>query len=63
LAFIQYLRDLNQQMEIPSHIEKIEEKDLPEMIDRALDEANPLYPVPKILFADDLRKIYLKLKS
>ena len=63
LAFIQYLRDLNQQMEIPSHIEKIEEKDLPEMIGRALDEANPLYPVPKILFADDLRKIYLKLKS
>jgi alcohol dehydrogenase class IV len=63
LSFITYLRDLNQQMDIPSHIDKIEEADLPEMIGRALDEANPLYPVPEILFADDLRKIYLKLKS
>lgn len=62
-AFIQYLRDLNQQMEIPKNIDKIQESDLPEMISRALDEANPLYPVPKILFADDLKKIYLKIKG
>jgi hypothetical protein len=33
------------------------------MIKRALAEANPLYPVPKILFADDLKKIYLKVKG
>jgi alcohol dehydrogenase class IV len=63
MAFIAYLRNLNQQMNIPSHIEKIEEVHLSEMISRALDEANPLYPVPKILFADDLRQIYLRLKS
>jgi hypothetical protein len=50
-------------MDIPAHVEKIQESDLPEMIKRALDEANPLYPVPKILFADDLRKIYMKVKG
>jgi alcohol dehydrogenase class IV len=62
-VFIQYLRDLNKQMDIPVNIDKIQESDLPEMIKRALAEANPLYPVPKILFADDLRKIYLKVKG
>jgi alcohol dehydrogenase class IV len=62
-AFIQYLRDLNRQMDIPATIDKIQETDLPEMIKRALAEANPLYPVPKILFADDLKKIYLKVRG
>jgi alcohol dehydrogenase class IV len=62
-GFIAYLRDLNKQMDIPSHFEKIKEDDLPEMIKRALAEANPLYPVPRILFADDLRQIYLKVKG
>jgi alcohol dehydrogenase len=62
-VFIQYLRDLNSQMNIVSNVEKIQESDLPEMIKRALAEANPLYPVPKILFAGDLKKIYLKVKG
>lgn len=62
-AFIEYLKSLNGQMNIPAHIEKIQETDLDEMISRALAEANPLYPVPKILFADDLKKIYLKVKG
>lgn len=62
-VFIQYLRDMNRQMDIPVNVEKILESDLPEMIKRALAEANPLYPVPKILFADDLKKIYLKVKG
>jgi alcohol dehydrogenase class IV len=62
-AFIQYLRDLNKQMNIEPNIEKIQESDLPEMINRALAEANPLYPVPKILFDDDLKKIYLQVKG
>jgi hypothetical protein len=50
-------------MDIPATIDKIQETDLPEMIKRALAEANPLYPVPKILFADDLKKIYLKVRG
>jgi alcohol dehydrogenase class IV len=62
-SFIQYLRELNKQMNIENRIEKIQESDLPEMINRALSEANPLYPVPKILFAEDLKKIYMKVKG
>ncbi|MCF1751841.1 iron-containing alcohol dehydrogenase [Mariniradius sediminis] len=62
-AFVRYLRDLNSKMDIPKNIDKISESDLPEMIKRALEEANPLYPVPKILFEEDLRKIYLKIKG
>jgi hypothetical protein len=50
-------------MDIPKNVEKIQESDLPEMIKRALEEANPLYPVPKILFEEDLKKIYLKIKG
>jgi len=62
-AFIQYLREMNKEMNIQSNIEDIKESDLPEMINRALAEANPLYPVPRILFGEDLRKIYLKIKG
>jgi alcohol dehydrogenase class IV len=62
-AFIQYLRDLNKQMDIPVNIDKIQDSDLPEMIKRALAEANPLYPVPRILFAEDLERIYLKVRG
>ncbi|MCL6259826.1 iron-containing alcohol dehydrogenase [Aquiflexum sp. TKW24L] len=62
-AFIQYLRDLNKKMTIQSHIEEIQKSDLPEMISRALAEANPLYPVPRILFREDLEKLYMKIKG
>lgn len=62
-VFIQYLREMNKKMNIQSNIADIKESDLPEMISRALAEANPLYPVPRILFGEDLRKIYMKIKG
>ncbi|MCR9015846.1 iron-containing alcohol dehydrogenase [Aquiflexum gelatinilyticum] len=62
-AFVLYLKDMNKKMGIQSNIPEIEESDLPEMISRALAEANPLYPVPKILFREDLKKLYLKIKG
>jgi alcohol dehydrogenase class IV len=61
--FIQYIRDLNHKMNIQNNIEDIDESDIPEMISRALAEANPLYPVPRILFCEDLKKLYLKIKG
>lgn len=60
--FIAYLLERNEKMSIPKHIEKIVESDIPKMTSRALSEANPLYPVPRILFGEDLGKIYLKIK-
>lgn len=56
--FIAWIRDLNARMNIPTSLGGIQEADLPGMIHNALREANPLYPVPKILFAEDLRKLY-----
>lgn len=55
--FIESIRDLNERMNIPTKVDGIKDSDIPLMIDRALKEANPLYPVPKILFEDDLFKI------
>ena len=56
--FITAIRKLNEDMEIPTTISCILEKDLPIMIDRALKEANPLYPVPVIFSKDDMLHIY-----
>lgn len=56
--FIAKIRELEASMSIPQKIEGIKESDLPGMIRNALREANPLYPVPKEMFADELRKVY-----
>ena len=50
-------------LNIQNNIEDIDENDIPKMISRALVEANPLYPVPRILFGEDLKKLYLKIKG
>jgi len=60
--FIAWIRDLNARMNIPTSLGGIQEADLPGMIHNALREANPLYPVPKILFAEDLRKLYAMIQ-
>jgi len=60
--FIAWIRDMNVRMNIPDKLEGIWETDLPGMIHNALKEANPLYPVPKILFAEDLQKLYAMIR-
>jgi len=60
--FIAWIRDLNARMNIPTSLGGIQEADLPGMIHNALKEANPLYPVPKILFAGDLHKLYAMIQ-
>ncbi|MDQ0273396.1 iron-containing alcohol dehydrogenase [Cytobacillus purgationiresistens] len=57
-AFIHEIKQLNKKMQIPNTIEGIQEKDIPVMIDRAYEEANPLYPVPKIFSKDDFLVLY-----
>lgn len=58
--FIQAIRDMNARMNIPSGFSNIEEKDIPMMAEHADAEANPLYPVPKLMNAKELEKIYYK---
>lgn len=55
--FIQAIKDLNEKMAIPAKVDCINDRDIPLMIERALREANPLYPVPKILFKEDMREL------
>lgn len=52
-AFIESIKTLNRNMNIPDKIEGIKEEDLPSIAQRALAEANPLYPVPKIMNKND----------
>lgn len=61
--FIAYIRDRNEKMGIPRNIDKILDGDVPKMTSRALAEANPLYPVPRILFGEDLARLYAKIKG
>lgn len=56
--FIEAIRKLNQSMNIPEKIPGIKEQDIHIMVERAHQEANPLYPVPKIFSKEDLRNIY-----
>lgn len=55
--FIQAIKDLNEKMEIPSKVDCILDSDIPLMAERALKEANPLYPVPIIFRIDDMRTL------
>lgn len=59
--FIQAIKDLNASMDIPTTITSIKEEDIPTMVDRAFAEANPLYPVPKIMSKKDFADMYREI--
>lgn len=56
--FIQEIRDMNARMNIPTGFSNIIKEDIPMMAEHADAEANPLYPVPKLMDAKELEKIY-----
>lgn len=56
--FIKAIKQMNKDMNIPDKIEGIVNRDIPIMVERALQEANPLYPVPKILNKDEMFYLY-----
>ncbi|MBQ6873931.1 MAG: iron-containing alcohol dehydrogenase [Clostridia bacterium] len=57
VAFIEAIKTMNKNMNIPDGFEQIQEKDLGIIVERALKEANPLYPVPKIMDKADCEKV------
>lgn len=63
MKFITAIKKLNEKMNIPSKESGIAEADIPIMVERALKEANPLYPVPKILLRKDLVQLYHMIKK
>ncbi|MGE5676734.1 MAG: iron-containing alcohol dehydrogenase [Pseudomonadota bacterium] len=62
-SFIERIRQLNKDMNIPDKISGINENDIPQMAERAFAEGNPLYPVPRILLKEDLSRIYNMIKE
>ncbi len=62
-SFIRWLRKTNQSMNIPEHLDGIRETDIPQMAKHADKESNPLYPVPKLMDATELEKIYRLVKA
>lgn len=60
--FIDAIDGLNNSLSIPATFEgKIKEEDFDELARRADKEANPLYPVPKLMNAKELKQIYYKV--
>ena len=59
--FIQAVRGLNARMGIPETLPGIRAEDIPQMAKHAAREANPLYPVPKLMNAKELERFYYKV--
>lgn len=60
--FIQKIEEMNRQMNIPTNISQLKEKDILELAKTAEKEANPLYPVPVLWTKKELEEIYKKLR-
>jgi alcohol dehydrogenase class IV len=60
-AFIAAIRELNYKMGIPDKIQGIDKKDIPEMARHAEKEANPLYPVPRLMTKSELEQFYYEI--
>lgn len=56
--FIKAVRDLNERIGIPDKLTGIKKSDIPQMARNAEAEANPLYPVPKLITRKELEKFY-----
>lgn len=57
IKFIEWIENINKKMGLPSSMKMIEDKDIPQIIDWAIKEANPLYPVPVIWNKKDFEKL------
>ena len=62
-AFIAEIRRMNKAMNIPEKFDMIKEEDIPILVERALKEGNPLYPVPKIMDKKDCESVIRKLMA
>lgn len=60
-AFIRAIRERNARMGIPATLPCIQKEDIPAMAKHAEQEANPLYPVPKLMTKKELEVFYLQV--
>lgn len=59
--FIEAIKQLKIDLNIPDYIEEIQEKDIPKLAKYADKEGNPLYPVPKLMNAKELERFYYEV--
>lgn len=59
--FIEAIKELNAKMNIPGKFKGIRKEDIPTMAKHAAKEANPLYPVPKLMNAKELESLYYEV--
>ena len=52
---------MNHSMDIPDTLDGIREEDISQMAAHADKESNPLYPVPRLMDADELAGMYLEI--
>ncbi|MGB4985284.1 MAG: iron-containing alcohol dehydrogenase [Erysipelotrichaceae bacterium] len=62
-TFINKIEMLNQEMNIPQYIEQIDLKDLDDLSNHIIKEANLLYPVPKIYNKTEIINLLKKIKG
>ena len=62
-AFVEAVYAMNRRMEIPEGFNQIQDEDIPKVIDWALAEANPTYPVPVIYDRAHCRAVIEKIKA
>ncbi len=60
-AFIEAIKTLNKNMNIPDGFDMIKEEDIPTLVERALKESIPLSPVPKIMDKADCEAVIRQL--
>ena len=61
--FIQAIEEMEERFGIVNIVKEIQETDIPKLAHYADKEANPLYPVPKLMDASELEKFYYMLMS
>lgn len=62
LKVIEKIKNMNKNMDIPLGIKELKEEDIALIAERATKEANPNYPVPKILSIDENKELIRRLK-
>lgn len=60
-AFVAAIRGLNERMGLPRTLAGIQKADIPAMARHAAREANPLYPVPRLMDARELEQFYYQV--
>ena len=61
--FIRAFEEMKERFGIVNIVKEIQETDIPKLAHYADKEANPLYPVPKLMDASELEKFYYMLMS